>query len=215
MPWRPQPSRIPAFTFTQRFYQRLLPRAEFVFPDSSGEGFNLAEARNRGARQANGDLLLIVDADSIAQPATILAALRGTTDGRMHYAFDRFAYLTESQSQLVMRGRHPGHLPGAQHESSVMAISIDAYWRAGGSDERFTTWGGEDNALRIACDTMLGPSRWHPGLGMTLWHQVDTRQASLENLALVAHYRAAWKRPEMMRRILAEPGRHLSMEDAA
>lgn len=208
MPWRPQPSRLDAFNHCTAFWSDLLPGAELVLADSTAEVFNLSEARNIGASQATGDVLLIVDADSLAPAGTVLRAIEtAAIDGRMQYCFDGFTYLDEEQSRRVYAGHEPEISYRGPHESSVMAIRRDSYWRAGGSDERFTTWGGEDNALRAACDTILGGSNWHPGTGFTLWHE-SHRATTNENLELVARYRAAWMNEMLMRPILAEPGRH-------
>jgi hypothetical protein len=212
IPWRPQASRLPAFEFVKSFYSELLADRdeawELILCDSNPDAsFNLAAARNAGARAAAGETLLIVDADSFAERSTICAALDSANDGRVHYCFDRFLYLNEHESAMVLDGVWPGRTNGGPHESSVMVVNRAAYWLAGGSDERFTQWGGEDNAFRAAAETMLGNATWHRGSGYTLSHDA-VRQCPAEQLALVERYRRAYLNRDAMLKILIERGRH-------
>lgn len=209
MPWRPQPSRIRAFEHTKNYYISLLERRgepfELVLADNPGP-FNLSAARNRGVAAAEHELILMVDADSIAPEDTILEAINMAGDNRTHYCFDGFVYLTPEQSEAAYNGNPPTLNGGAPHESSVMVLTKHAYWTAGGMDERFQGYGGEDNAFRAATDTMNGPSHWHHGIGYSLHHEVE-RKTSDNNFALVARYRQAWQKRPAMHALIFEDNR--------
>jgi glycosyltransferase involved in cell wall biosynthesis len=212
IPWREQPSRIAAFEHVTEYFLTLLDAAgidtELVISDSEGEQFNLAEARNRGVHAAAHDVVLLVDADAIAPRDTVLEALSAAeVDHLTHYCFDGFVYPDAATSRMLLDGMQLEITGGSPHESSVMALTKHAYWTAGGMDERFVGWGGEDNAFRAATDTMNGDSWWHHGTAYALWHDSPGRQASPENLALVARYRAAWKDRTAMHKLIFEDHR--------
>lgn len=69
----------------------------------------------------------------------------------------------------------------------VIVIRVDAWWRAGGMDERFQGWGHEDAAFRLAADTLLGPTVRHPGAIHHLWHAREWNLGSPEFRANAAH----------------------------
>jgi glycosyltransferase involved in cell wall biosynthesis len=212
IPWRSHPSRVAAFDFVCSFFSDFLNARDELWELILCDGdpslpFNVSAARNAGVRAAKADVLLIVDADSFAEPEAIAAALDSAADGRMHFCFDTFVYLNEEESSQVLAGAQPNRRSGAPHESSVMVISRDAYWIAGGSDERFTHWGGEDNALRLAAESMLGAAQWHSGVGFTLHHE-SNRWCRPEQVALLQRYRDARLNRNLMVELLKEPGRN-------
>lgn len=213
IPWRPAPSRMAAFDHVRSYYLELLAEAgiehELVLQDSQREQFNLAEARNRGVAAARFETILLVDADSIGTRQAVLEAIAAAGDNRTHYCFDEFTYLDGELSDLVIAGAPIGalQLRGGPHESSIMVVTKRAYWDAGGMDERFVGWGGEDNAFRAATDTLNGGSHWHRGIGISLYHDDVARSTSQANLDLVARYRAAWKNRSAMHALIFEDHR--------
>lgn len=204
IPWRPQPSRVRAFEHVTDTLHEMFPDAELIAADAEPRApFSVSASRNTGVEAASGDMLLIVDADSLAPYETITTALDAAQYGGAHFAYDRIVYLDEAESEQVYRGDAPtgSHPRQGPHESSLIAIRRDAYWEAGGYDERFQGYGGEDNAFRIAADTLLGPCTWHPGLAYALWHEVD-RHTSQTNFDHLGRYRLATGDPETMRLLI-------------
>lgn len=171
IPWRPSPGRVAAYDHVIRFYRAHLPDSRIVEADSGHQLFHRAASRNVGVADAGDvDVIVVGDADTITEPAALHTAVATARDGRLHYAYDRFAYLDEQQTADVLAYRPVVLSDGRRHNSSLMVLTPDAWRAAGGQDERFDGWGGEDDAFYAAVCTLLGPPVWHPGLAVSLWH---------------------------------------------
>ncbi|MFS0866285.1 glycosyltransferase [Microbacterium sp. 179-B 1A2 NHS] len=133
------------------------------------EGFRLAAARNAGAARATGEVLVFLDADTVPEPAFIRELVRMpalapdvVTVGRRRHAdltgvapsadirdaasareLPEPAWLADayrdSRNLLDADDRSYRHLIGA-----VLACSRVMFDAAGGFDESFTSYGGED-----------------------------------------------------------------------
>jgi hypothetical protein len=122
----------------------------------------------------------------------------------------RFLGLTETGTRDYLSGR-PAPECGVDLDygfsvGGVFVIRPDAWWQAGGMDERFTGWGSEDMAFRRAADTLLGPTRRHDGTIVHLWHAPSARSGPDVDVGwdLAARYAAAEDDPRAMRALIAE-----------
>lgn len=216
IPWRPgDPHRERAYQEVSRRLAQMLPDAVVFTADSGHDRFNRAASRNLGvtlARSAGADVVVLCDADTIPQPSPLTAAITGAAqDGRLHTPYTRFWGLTEQGTRDYLAGVDPLQcgcdLDYAYSVGGVFVITPIAWERAGGMDERFTAWGAEDMAFRLAADTLLGPTRRHTGMIVHLWHPPAARTGTPANDAvweLAARYRAAEGDPDAMRALIAE-----------
>src|SRR5690606_36606862 len=88
----------------------------------------------------------------------------------------------------------------------VFVIRPDAWWSAGGMDERLTGWGSEDVAVRRAADTLLGKTRTPWGSIVHLGHPPSPRFGPDvdDGWDLAARYAEAEGNPAAMCALVAE-----------
>jgi len=197
-PWRPTADRLAGFELVQNWYESALPDSAQVLADSGHEPFNRAASRNLAVRMAevySPDVVVISDADTIPSPAGLTAALTAALDGGMHYPFDKYLYAGSDCT--------PGGNTGG-----IYVCRPDVWWAGGGMDERFSGWGGEDDAANAAFEALLGKPTCHPGFAVSFWHDGECRDLGSRrwrpNSELQLRYNAARRDVDAMRRIIAE-----------
>ena len=82
VPWRTHPTRVRAFEAVINFYKTNFPEFEVITSDSSSKDFNLAQARNLGAKKAikkGADLVIFNDADFFTSAEAIQRAVEYAT----------------------------------------------------------------------------------------------------------------------------------------
>jgi len=161
--------------------------------------FNRSAAVNRAA-DGDWDTLVVADADTLAQPHLVAAAVEhaGRT-GRMTLPYRRRMMLTAGATDMVLAGSDPATVrahpdPYEAHASSVVVVPRGLWDKVGGFDPRFVGWGAEDDAFAAACA--------HAGGGIDrfdgdVWHlahspspEFNRRSATyLANVALLERYR--------------------------
>jgi len=184
------------------------PTDRVMAVDSCSPEFNRAAARNSCVRAAaDADIVIINDADTVPHPPALDAAVAGALDGRLHYGLDRMAYLTELQSERYMAGEKVDVSDAKVHDSSVLVIRPQSWWEAGGMDERFTGYGGEDGAFCSAANALIGV-QWHEGTAVSLYHDPSVRDIGSAswrpNSELSMRYHAARHDPLSIRGLIAE-----------
>lgn len=199
IPWRPAPSRVPAFEFVQDWYARLLPEFAVQTIDTDDDLFVLAACRNRGIASADPDEVVVVaDADTLPEPEALREAVAAArTSGLVHLPYTEYRWLGPTGDAQVRAGMP---IDECDHEvvigacSGVYVTTPRTWARHGGQDERFRGWGFEDAAWFLAHGTLLGaPPLRHNGRVYALYHQGEVRagQQYDANAALMERYRAA------------------------
>lgn len=173
------------------------------------KGAAMADAYSR----AEGDVLVLADADSLTDPAVLRACTRTTGWAVPHGKVYR---LTQAQTEVIYAG---GDVPARPDSTplyrrpytgplggGIVVLTRAAYEAVGGIDPRYFGWGGEDVSLGWALDALVGPGE---RIGAPLWHlwhphPAPRRRGSPESEALVARYRAARRRPDVMAALVAE-----------
>lgn len=146
-----------------------------IYEGESPDGpFNRGAAINNAARAAGDwDVALIVDADVIAAPEQVEAAVeRAATTGRMTFAFERYRALSEQMTTKVLGGYSGDWTRGAKlsmttHVSSIQAVPRTLWEVVDGFDERISGWGHDDTIFAHCCRVMGGGIERIPG---TVWH---------------------------------------------
>lgn len=214
IPWRPGlPDRAAHHAAVRHHLRDILPHAVHIDADSGHEVFSRAGSRNRGvhlAADVGCDIVVLCDADTLVEPQPLLDAVTACQDGVMHLPYTRYRSLTKKglaqyQAGTPLLGCDVDH----DHEGAtggVIVIRVDAWWRAGGMDERFRGWGHEDAAFRVAADTLLGATVRHRGTIHHLWHTREWNLGSPEfaaNAARMERYRAVEGDRDAMRALLS------------
>jgi hypothetical protein len=213
IPWRPQPSRLAAFTAVTDWYRAHLPEATLVTVDSNDAIFNLARCRNLGVSGVadENEVVVIGDADTVPQLEPLLAAIdAAATNGLVNLPYDEYHWLGARGTEQFLAGTAPESsdfelVRGAC--SGVYVTTPATWWAHGGQDERFRGWGFEDAAWYVAHETLLGsaPQR-HPGRVFALHHETQLREGPQYDLnaALMQRYRDAAASAESMRQFVFE-----------
>lgn len=211
MAWRPQPARIAGHDYVVDWWSYWLPFAKLIEVDTDHVPYNLAAVRNEGVRQAEAagaDIVVLTDADAVIVPPenVMMCAKLAVADGRVHMPFTKQRYLTEDETtSVIMGGTAP--LDGGHGNGAIYVMRPDTYWQFGGSDERFSGWGGDDDGLVAAARTLVGLER-HSGTVWSLWHADERRPVGTEehrpNAELAQRYWDAVDNEKKMRAIIEE-----------
>lgn len=211
IPWRPTPDREEAFRFVWGWYTSILHLQgwdRIMAVDSGHPVFSRAASRNAAVRAASdADIVIVNDADTVPHPATLYEAVKSALDGQLHYGLDKMKYLSEVESYAYMAGDQVDVSDAKPHDSSVYVVQPHRWFAAGGMDERFTGYGGEDGALCSAARALIGV-KWHKGTAVSLYHDPMVRDIGSErwkpNSILAQRYQEASRSPGQIRQLIAE-----------
>lgn len=211
IPWRPSPSRVPAFEIVSRWYREALPGVEIRVVDSGDVPFSLAACRNLGIAEAGsgGQVVVVSDADTLPEIEPLTAAIAAAaTSGLVHLPYTEYRWLGAGGTAQFANGTA---LRDCDFElvrgacSGVYVTTAETWARHGGQDERFRGWGFEDAAWYLAHGTLLGsPPQRHEGRVFALHHQAESREGPQydANAALMQRYRDAATDPIAMRQLV-------------
>jgi hypothetical protein len=212
--------RRAAFGFVSAWYQQR-GYAVVVEAGADDESFTRASAINAAVRNSDADVIVQSDPDSLVPEKQLREAI---TLARFHDGLviphTRYLYLSEGVTAAVLTDERllPTLGPadcddhGRMGSGNVVVFSRRTWEEAGGFDERFGLWGGDDGAFAVAAAAFCRPSRRRPGDMVHLWHprlpqSVPGHPGYVEQFALVAQYRdAAALGPATVRDLLARRG---------
>lgn len=219
--------------------QLIMGSDERCDPDG-GVAFSKAAAVNDAARHATGDVVVILDADCYIRPQVILDCAEDIREHRRvghkiwFMPYRRFWRLTEDFSDVILRSdpEHsvwPPNPPAewmvqevAEKSSScghwfgalIQVMPREAFDAAGGMDERFRDWGGEDVSFMRAVDALYARHRttnnpvyhlWHPTFGSTSPERHWSGGSSRSNDWLSDRYTQRIGDPLRMKHLVDEP----------
>lgn len=162
----------------------------YIFQESNGgkEGYNRSAAFNLGAKNSNGELLLLHDNDMLVPALYCHDILKLAHEGYEVLNAKRFVfYLNRRDTRMVISSIKnlvlctPLHVVQNLEAGGSMAITRESYIRIGGMDENFVGWGGEDNELWKRC-TILRRWIWGYAPIIHLWHESQPLKEDLQNL---------------------------------
>lgn len=222
VPARVSGARARAWEWLRRRYAVLVPDWELIEVDVDGE-WSKGAVVNAGVGRASGAVLVVADADCVADHWTLLAAVDAARTTGWAVPFRQVIRLGRTRTDLViagdvivtpvmvasdgqdpMRPPYPGK-PGG----GIVVVSRDAWAAVGGMDPRFLGWGGEDYALADALATCVGkPWRTKSADMWHLWHPpapgYSERGMATPNRILRERYRGARHDGPTMRALIAE-----------
>lgn len=171
IPFRPaSQQRQEIFDFVLTRYTGYWPEAELIIADSEDDEFSRGASINRGVERAEGDIIVLADADTICNPraleqATYMCAVSkrwvlpyGTTG---YYNLDPFfseeVLARDALAEISPDDENFGYVHRIESWSGLLVMTKEAFNAVNGFDERFQGWGYEDNAFRLAMDVLWGP----------------------------------------------------------
>lgn len=198
-------------------YRATFPDWQVVTGTADPDRWCKAEAVADALARADGDILVIADADCWADKTG--QVVRGVTAGAAwampHYRVHR---LTEAATGRVLAGEIPlEHADTYRRHDGTLAGGIvvlpRALYETVPLDRRFVGWGGEDSAWGYALSTLAGPPQRLRGVCWHLWHEpawktpgLHGMSGSRESEALRKRYEAAIRKPAQMRALIEEAG---------
>ena len=173
-----------AFEYVRQFHRNLgygdmlAPVVIVDCPDP----FTKARALNHAIRELDpGTIIVQVDPDSFLPGGTFVyedAIREAAVSPGLVIPHTRYLYLCDPSTRLLFNGGlEIGELGPTDCDSfghagvgNVTVFSRETWEQAGGYDERFPLWGGDDAAFAYACGGLVAPQRRLPGDVIHLWH---------------------------------------------
>ena len=203
--------RVEAFGYLMDLYLTWFPDWPLLMPGAGerdvGGAFHRVAELNRAIDGAAEDAVIVYsDPGSFApDPARYeeAVALAAEAPGLV-VPHTRALYLNRQASlELLTAWRRPDEMAARDCDDVVdtgvgnLVVFTRETWRlAGGFDERFPLYGGDDAAFAIACGALAGEQRRLPGVVLHLWHQrlpasIPGTAAYDRQFDLLAQYRDA------------------------
>lgn len=186
-------------------------------------GGNPAIARNRGARQATGAILLFLDADCLPRPAWLAAHLRAQAEGAEIVGGSLalspgLGWTARADYYATAYHVHPGRKAGPvpNHTPANLSVQRSIFAATGGYTERFPVADGHEELAWQAEARQAGARiQFEPaavvehenrsGLGNLLRRSYRWGYSALESKATSGTSRAPWYRYPALAIILAYP----------
>ncbi|MGP3560338.1 glycosyltransferase [Geobacillus sp. BK01] len=204
------------FNWIKTFYETMVPEAEICVGVSTDEPFNRARAINLAAKQATRDIFVIVDGDIFCDPEVMKEAIRHLQDAPWVIPFRKIVRISEENSKHLVSAPPMWpvevadfdiiHTSPFTYVGGFNVIPREHFLAVGGFDERFSGWGGEDDAFSSAVNTLCGHYKRLEHTIYHLWHPVvgyENNPNGERNLLLREQYYAAVGNKEKMKQVLS------------
>lgn len=171
--------------------------------------FNRSAAINLAAKKAgNWQAAIIADSDTWVPPNQVEAGIRAAMEtGHLVSCLDRVVELDQQTTENILTFGFSAidtkyakvRTAEMETQSSMLAVPRHLFERLGGFDERFVSWGGEDNSFWRAAHLIGGPVVRTAGPAYHLWHEpASTREERQKDPQYIANYKL-WQRYERAR----------------
>jgi glycosyltransferase involved in cell wall biosynthesis len=178
VPFRPdEEGRAATWAWLEHYWRWSLPGAELIVGTDDGKVFSKTWAVNSAAKQATGDVFVIMDADAYIDSRAITeaaSACRAAKSWWMPYqgfwrmrkdVSDRLLSTKAEQPMQLELPPKPGDVQGGESAwdhayaargrgALCTVMPAEAFRTVGGMDPRFRGWGGEDTAFAAALDEL-------------------------------------------------------------
>ena len=216
------PYRRRAYEWVREWYRRELPDAPVVV--SASVPFSRAASINLAIQEAyDADIIVQADPDSFVRIEALkdAIALAEESPGLVN-PHNGFRYLNELPTFAFLQGDLDAddlersdpdaicHDHGVGGTGNLAVFSRETWEQAGGFDERFGVWAGDDGAFAFAAGMLVGPRR---RTGDVVWHLYHPRHPDsvvgspgyMREFAILAEYRDAHSVPAMRKVIARNP----------
>lgn len=182
------PRRHEIYLWTATRWKMMFPDWQFCFgvdpawQEMGGSPtFNRSRARNNAFQQADGDILVLTDADTACNRENVEDALKiARTTNAWVIAHHIYYSLKEDYTTNLLREAEDIELHAKpfsydwkmleRSEAGVLVIPREAWETVEGYDERFHGWGYEDNAFAESLKQKWGAPERTAGDMFHLWH---------------------------------------------
>lgn len=190
------PSRDEDWNWLKQYWRAMLPKAKIIMADDGHFPFSKSGSVNLAATKASFcDIFVILDADCYLEPDVITDCAfnirQARKEGRKLWfiPYRHFFRLTknathnllesEPEEPLIFSSPPPRHdIEGVEGSAFghwfgalIQIMPREAFIAAGGMDERFNGWGGEDVSFMHAVDTLYTKHKTTNNQVLHLWHE--------------------------------------------
>jgi len=195
--------REEAFEWIKRYYATVMPDAELCLGLYNGSEINKAKAVNQAATKATKDIFVIADADIVYDPEIIINAIELLKEAAWVVPFTEIYDIPKQATKYLLRKQPKWPLSVGIDEcikvnwiyegfaGKLNVIPRANFEAAGGFDERFIGWGGEDDAFSHAVNTLCGKFVNCEGRLFHLWHPPAYTDTNHNNQKLLNRYISA------------------------
>jgi len=209
-PYAPnEPIRAEAFEIVSAFYTKHFPDIPQLVHSATpvGEPFLRAKTRNdlvRMAEQQGFDIVCLIDADTLVHPDGIRTMVKLAASGDMflgkpflkgvNFRLERLRWLAALPD---LTGRWPR--PAFSDPGAAWVVKPSSWQRAGGMDEGFRSWGGEDTAFGYLFAAFGGVTEYDARPAVKADHPQTKRWAADPD------WSTTWRREAVCRHIWMNP----------
>ncbi len=173
IPYRYSPIREKQLEYQLERFRKLLPEAEIIVcrdylgidygSKQDWVQFNKSKLLNKGANKARKEVLLICDVDMLIPIANIKKGVKMAYESSIVFPYNKVDFVSEVETENIYRSVEniPVYKSTMLREKNKLdtggnyIITKDNYFKAGGHEERFVGWGGEDGSFISAAVTMI------------------------------------------------------------
>lgn len=179
VPWRTDNGeRQILWDWNRERWEKLFPYWELIEIDSFDSPFSRGKSRNQGVKKAQGDIIVIADADTIPLVEELAAAVDVAQDAGwvIAYGKDRYYNITEQKTNWMLT--QDPLMDVVEPEDGEWDFKLTSW--AGmivmkkenfvPYDERFVGWGWEDNAFQSVMAQYVGQPIRVGGWVGHMWH---------------------------------------------
>ena len=205
--------RAEAFKWIKQYYERTMPEAELCLGIMDNEKINKSQAVNLAAKKATREIFVIADADIVYDPKLIVKAIEVLNEAAWVVPFTKIYEIEKSGTKRLLQSEPNWPIDVKSKECTkanwlysgfagkLIVIPRVNFEAVGGFDERFSGWGGEDDAFSLSVQTLCGNLANIKGEIYHVWHPVlnyGTNPYAKTNLELLDLYkRASGNKKEM------------------
>ena len=184
IPWREQPSRLPAFEALTKWYTENLPDAQIFLADRPGPVWSMSGSRNDGiaaAEAAGCEVIVLSDADTFPQLGPLVETIEAAKlDNKIHLPYTEYRMLKDKGTEDFFNGVPLTDCYAKTYSTACSGINVftPQGWKSiGGGDEKFKGWGYEDTAMQYVHKLVHGtPYVSHRGIAFSLSHKIQSRE---------------------------------------
>lgn len=183
VPFRPDGGhRDAVWSWLRRRWEQLLPDWQIIegVHDADDGPWCKAIALDAAVDAADGDVFVVMDADLILAAEALRGAAMDAVEAPWVVPHSHVRRYTPETTEGMLAAAptaeplHPNTLDVPEQTvcegGGIVALTADAYHRAGGMDPRFRGWGFEDSSWGYQLEAMLGPPLCGDAVAWHLWH---------------------------------------------
>ncbi|WLV25334.1 galactosyltransferase-related protein [Aciduricibacillus chroicocephali] len=175
--------RAKLFRWVKSFYENVMPEVELCIGVANEKPFSKAKAINEAVRSSKGQYLVLADADIFYNPKLIEKSIEALAEHpwvipynevlNVHRGSTDELIQTEPQWPVSIELDTRPRTHGPRLRGGINIVTRENFDLVGGFDERFTGWGGEDDAFASSLNHLCGHYKRLEGTIYHLWHPAN------------------------------------------